>query len=71
MLQTLLRLLVHANLYRRRRDAAPAAAEPLANHADVLELLADVARDLPEDDERLLLLVTLAVRDGEFARRGH
>src|SRR5438876_1229931 len=29
--------------------------------------LADVVRDLPEDDERLLMLVTLAVSRGEFA----
>jgi len=29
--------------------------------------LADVVRDLPEDDERLLMLVTLAVRHGKFA----
>jgi hypothetical protein len=60
-------LLGHANLLRRRRDAAPAAAAPLAEHAQALELLADVVRDLPGDDERLLMLVTLAVRHGNFA----
>jgi hypothetical protein len=33
---------------------------------NALELLADVVRDLPEDDERLQTLVTLAVRHGQF-----
>ena len=60
-------LLVHASLLRRRRDAAPAVAASLVEHARALELLADVVRDLPEDDERLLMLVTLAVRRGQFA----
>src|SRR5260370_28743635 len=59
-------LLVHVSLLRRRRDAVPAAAERLAEHAVALELLAEVARDLPEDDERLQMLVTLAVRHGQF-----
>ena len=59
-------LLVHAAMLRARQ-AAPAAAAPLAEHAHALELLADVVRDLPEDDERLLMLVTLAVRHGQFA----
>jgi hypothetical protein len=59
-------LLAHAGLLRRRRDDAPAAAASLAEHANALELLADVVRDLPEDDERLLMLVTLAVRHGQF-----
>jgi hypothetical protein len=58
-------LLVHATMLRGR-EAAPAAAERLAEHALALELLADVVRDLPEDDERLLMLVTLAVRHGQF-----
>jgi hypothetical protein len=61
-------LLVHATMLRGRL-AAPAAAAPLAAHAHAhaLELLADVVRDLPEDDERLQSLVTLAVRHGQFA----
>jgi hypothetical protein len=59
-------LLVHATMLHRG-DAVPAAAERLAAHAVALELLADVVRDLPEDDERLLMLVTLAVRHGQFA----
>jgi hypothetical protein len=59
-------LLVHVSLLRRRRDAVPAAAERLAEHALALELLAEVVRDLPEDDERLQMLVTLAVRHGQF-----
>jgi hypothetical protein len=59
-------LLVHATMLRRS-DAPPAAAERLAAHTVALELLADVVRDLPEDDERLLMLVTLAVRHGQFA----
>ncbi len=51
----------------RRSDVPPAAAERLDAHTVALELLADVVRDLPEDDERLLILVTLAVRHGQFA----
>jgi len=31
-----------------------------------LDLLAEVVQDLPEDDERLMVLETLAVRDGQF-----
>jgi hypothetical protein len=58
--------LVHAGMLRRQRATAPAAAERLTNHADALELLADLVRTLPEDDERLLLLGILAVRDGQF-----
>ena len=60
-------LLVHVSLLRSRRDAVSAAAERLAEHALALELLAEVVRDLPEDDERLQMLVTLAVRHGQFA----
>ena len=51
-------LLVHATMLRRS-DAPPAAAERLDAHTVALELLADVVRDLPEDDERLLMLATL------------
>ena len=59
-------LLVHATMLRGHQ-AAPAAAALLAEHVNALELLVDVVRDLPEDDERLLMLVTLAVRRGQFA----
>jgi len=59
-------LLVHATMLRGHQSA-PAAAALLAEHADALELLADVVRGLPENDERLLMLVTLAVRHGQFA----
>src|SRR5437899_110406 len=58
-------VLVHAAMLRRQR-AAPAAAERLEKRALALELLADLVRSLPEDDERLLLLGTLAVRNGQF-----
>ena len=59
-------LIGHATILRRHRDAAPAAARQLADQTLALELLADVVCDLPEDDERLLMLVTLAVRHGQF-----
>jgi hypothetical protein len=59
-------LLVHASMLRGHQ-AAPAAAAFLAEHVNALELLADVVRDLPEDDERLQMLATLAVRHGQFA----
>ena len=51
----------------RGHQATPATAAALAEHAHALELLADLVRDLPEDDERLLMLGTLAVRHGQFA----
>jgi hypothetical protein len=59
-------LLVHATMLRGHQPA-PAAAALLAEHVNALELLIDVVRDLPEDDERLLMLATLAVRHGQFA----
>jgi hypothetical protein len=59
-------LLVHATMLRGHQTA-PAAAAALAEHAHALELLAEAVRDLPEDDERLQMLVTLAVRKGQFA----
>jgi hypothetical protein len=59
-------LLGRATLLRRQRGVAPGAAERLDVHARALELLAALVRDLPEDDERLLMLGTLAVRDGQF-----
>ena len=58
-------LLVHATMLRGHQ-VAPAAAALVAEHVNALELLADVVRDLPEDDERLQMLVTLAVRHGQF-----
>ena len=42
------------------------ATERLEQHACALERLADYAGLLTEDDERLLMLGTLAVRGGEF-----
>jgi hypothetical protein len=47
--------------------AAPGAAVRLEEHAQALELLADLVRALPEEDERLLLPGTLVVRGGQFA----
>ena len=57
-------LLVHATMLRGHQEA-PATAVALTQHANALELLADLVRDLPEDDERLLLLMTLTVRHGQ------
>ena len=59
-------LLVHAGMLRRRRDVTSGGAERLETRAQALELLAEFMRVLPEDDERLLTLATLAVRDGQF-----
>jgi len=59
-------LLVRAAVLRRRRDVTSGAVERLQKHAQALELLAEFVRSLPEDDERLLMLATLAVRDGQF-----
>ena len=59
-------LLVHATMLRGHQPA-PAAAALLPEHVNALELLADVVRALPEDDERLQMLATLAVRHGQFA----
>ena len=58
--------LVHAAMLRRQVGIAPATAERLATRARALELLADLVRALPEDDERLLVLGTLAVRNDQF-----
>ena len=57
-------LLLHATMLRP--SGTRAAAEQLDQHARAIELLADYVRELGEDDERLLLLGTLAVRGGEF-----
>jgi len=40
---------------------------PSALSAQALELLAELVRSLPDDDERMLVLSTLAVRGGQFA----
>jgi hypothetical protein len=58
-------LLDHARLLRST-GAPTMAADQLAEHARALELVADVVRELAEDDERLLVLSTLAVRGGQF-----
>ena len=55
-----------ASLLRRERGVASGAAEHLEAHAHALELLAELVRSLPADDERLLMLGTLAVREGQF-----
>jgi phosphatidylglycerophosphate synthase len=60
-------LLVRAATLRRPPDVAPAIAERLEAHARALDLLVEVVRALPEDDERLLMLGTLVVRGGQFA----
>jgi hypothetical protein len=60
-------LLARAATLHRRREVAPASAEPLELHAQALELLAELVRSLPDDDERMLVLGTLAVRGGQFA----
>ena len=59
-------LLVHAAMLRRRRVVTSGAVERLEKHAQALELLATFVRSLPEDDERLLMLASLAERDGQF-----
>ena len=60
-------LLVHTTMLRRRCLANPETADRLEDHVHALELLADLVRALPEDDERLLVLGTLVVRGGQFA----
>ena len=57
-------LLLHATMLRP--SGTRAVAEQLDQHARAFELLADYVRELGEDDERLLLLGTLAVGGGEF-----
>jgi hypothetical protein len=58
---------LRAATLRRPRDVAPAIAERLEARARALDLLVEVVRALPEDDERLLMLGTLVVRSGQFA----
>jgi hypothetical protein len=62
-------LLAQAGLLRRR-DLPPVPAAQAVEQAQVLEGLATFVRGLPESDERLLLLGTLAVRGGEFVSGG-
>ena len=62
-------LLVQASLLRRR-DLPPVLAAHAAEQAQLLEGLAAFVRSLPESDERLLVLGTLAVRGGEFVPGG-
>jgi len=59
-------LRVHATMLRHRHDATSGGVERLETHAQALELLAELMRALPEDDERLLMLATLAVRHRQF-----
>ena len=54
----------------RQRDLPPVPAAHAAEQAQVLEGLAAFVRGLPESDERLLLLGTLAVRGGQFVPGG-
>jgi hypothetical protein len=51
-------LLVHAAMLRRHHATELGAAKRLEEHAHALDLLADLVRARPEDDERLLLLGT-------------
>ena len=60
-------LLLRAATLRRPGDVAPGTVAQLEGHARALDRLAEVVRTLPEDDERLLMLGTLAVRGGQFA----
>ena len=62
-------LLVQAGLLRRRK-LHPVLAAHASERAQLLEGLAAFVRRLPESDERLLLLGTLAVRDGQLVPGG-
>jgi len=62
-------LLVQAGLLRKR-ELHPVLAGHAVEQAQVLEGLAAFVRSLPESDERLLLLGTLAVRNGQFVPGG-
>lgn len=57
---------LHARATLLRLPGPSLATERLEQHACALERLADYVRLLAEDDERLLMLGTLAVRGGEF-----
>jgi hypothetical protein len=62
-------LLVQAALLRHS-DLHAVLTAHASEQAQVLEHLALLVRDLPESDERLVLLGTLAVRDGQFVPGG-
>ena len=62
-------LLVQAGVLRDR-ELPPVLAAHAREQADMLEGLAAFVRRLPESDERLLLLGTLTVRDGQFRLGG-
>ena len=62
-------LLVQAGLLRRR-DLPPVLAAHAVEQAQVLEGLAAFVRSLPESDERLLMVGTLVVRNGQFVPGG-
>jgi hypothetical protein len=62
-------LLVQAGLLRQR-DLPPVMAAHAREHAQHLEGLAAFVRSLPESDERLLLLGTLAVRNSQLVPGG-
>jgi hypothetical protein len=62
-------LLVQAGLLCRR-NLHPILAAHAEEQAQLLEGLATFVRSLPESDQRLLLLGTLAVRDGQFVPGG-
>jgi hypothetical protein len=62
-------LLVQASQLRRR-ELPPVLAGHAQEQAHRLETLAAFVRSLPETDERLLLLGTLAVREGQFVPGG-
>jgi len=52
-------VLVHAQMLRRRRVTAPAAAERLEAHARALDLLAELVRSLPDDTSACSCLARL------------
>ncbi len=59
-------LLGRASAPRQQHELSSDAVERLDAQAAALVLLAEFVRSLPEDDHRLLMLATLAVRNGEF-----
>jgi hypothetical protein len=62
-------LLIQAGLLRRR-ELHPVLAVHAIERAQLLEGLAAFVRSLPESDDRLLLLGTLAVRNGQLVPGG-
>jgi hypothetical protein len=59
-------LATHAAMLGREHAAALAEPDHPDKYARALALLGELVRGLPEDDERLLSLATLGVRDGQF-----